>query len=86
MSSLDTEPDPGPSSPFNAFLVAQGLETLSLRVEPHVANARRIAECLDPHPEVPSVNCAGLADLEQGVTAARPLTVSDSAQPAGASR
>ena len=33
-------------SPFNAFLIAQGIETLSLRVERHVANATRVAEWL----------------------------------------
>ena len=48
------------ASPFNAFLVAQGLETLSLRVERHVANAQRVAEYLDAHPDVISVNYAGL--------------------------
>ncbi len=35
------------TSPFNAFLLAQGLETLSLRIERHVANAQRVAEWLD---------------------------------------
>lgn len=39
-------------SPFNAFLLAQGLETLSLRVERHVANAAAVAAFLDQHPEV----------------------------------
>jgi O-acetylhomoserine (thiol)-lyase len=48
------------ASPFNAFLVAQGLETLSLRVERHVANAQRVAEYLDRHDDVLSVNYAGL--------------------------
>ena len=48
------------ASPFNAFLVAQGLETLSLRVERHVANAQRVAEFLDGHDDVLSVNYAGL--------------------------
>jgi O-acetylhomoserine (thiol)-lyase len=48
------------ASPFNAFLVAQGLETLSLRVERHVANAQRVAEYLDGHNDVLSVNYAGL--------------------------
>jgi O-acetylhomoserine (thiol)-lyase len=48
------------ASPFNAFLVAQGLETLSLRVERHVANAQRVAEFLDDHDDVLSVNYAGL--------------------------
>ena len=53
--------DYGPAaSPFNAFLVAQGLETLSLRVERHVANAQRVAEFLDGHDDVLSVNYAGL--------------------------
>jgi O-acetylhomoserine (thiol)-lyase len=48
------------ASPFNAFLVAQGLETLSLRIERHVANAQRVAEYLAGHPDVISVNYAGL--------------------------
>jgi O-acetylhomoserine (thiol)-lyase len=48
------------ASPFNAFLVAQGLETLSLRIERHVANAQRVAEYLDGHDDVLSVNYAGL--------------------------
>ncbi|OBI45552.1 bifunctional o-acetylhomoserine/o-acetylserine sulfhydrylase [Mycobacterium sp. E796] len=48
------------AAPFNAFLVAQGLETLSLRVERHVANAQRVAEFLEAHDGVVSVNYAGL--------------------------
>ena len=48
------------ASPFNAFLVAQGLETLSLRVERHVSNAQRVAEFLAGHDDVLSVNYAGL--------------------------
>src|ERR1700676_415490 len=48
------------AAPFNAFLVAQGLETLSLRVERHVANAQTVAEYLAGHPDVISVNYAGL--------------------------
>jgi O-acetylhomoserine (thiol)-lyase len=47
-------------APFNAFLVAQGLETLSLRVERHVANAQRVAEYLTGRDDVLSVNYAGL--------------------------
>ncbi|MEU2256536.1 bifunctional o-acetylhomoserine/o-acetylserine sulfhydrylase [Nocardia xishanensis] len=47
-------------SPFNAFLIAQGIETLSLRVERHVANARAVAEFLAEHPAVESVFYAGL--------------------------
>ncbi|AMO60315.1 OAH/OAS sulfhydrylase [Mycolicibacterium phlei] len=48
------------ASPFNAFLIAQGLETLSLRIERHVANAQKVAEYLEAHPDVLSVNYAGL--------------------------
>lgn len=52
----------GPTpSPFNAFLLRQGIETLSLRVERHSANALAIAEWLDQQPEVTSVDHAGLA-------------------------
>jgi O-acetylhomoserine (thiol)-lyase len=47
-------------APFNAFLIAQGLETLSLRIERHVANAQRVAEFLAAHDDVISVNYAGL--------------------------
>ena len=50
-------------APFNAFLIAQGLETLSLRVERHVANAQRVAEFLSGHDGVVSVNYAGLPTL-----------------------
>lgn len=49
-------------SPFNAFLFLQGLETLSLRVERHVSNARRIAEFLNQHPLVAWVNYPSLQD------------------------
>jgi O-acetylhomoserine (thiol)-lyase len=53
--------DLGPAvAPFNAFLVAQGLETLSLRIERHVANATRVAEWLAARDEVESVSYAGL--------------------------
>ncbi len=47
-------------SPFNAFLVLQGIETLSLRMERHFANAQRVAEYLDGHAQVSSVSYAGL--------------------------
>ena len=47
-------------APFNAFLIAQGIETLSLRVERHVANAQKVAEFLSGHDGVVSVNYAGL--------------------------
>ncbi|MCO1339682.1 bifunctional o-acetylhomoserine/o-acetylserine sulfhydrylase [Kocuria polaris] len=48
-------------SPFNAFLIAQGLETLSLRVERHVANAQTVAEWLEDRDDVVRVAYAGLA-------------------------
>ena len=47
-------------SPFNAWLLIQGLETLSLRIERHVANARKIAEFLENHPKVTKVNYPSL--------------------------
>ncbi|MBM7636510.1 O-acetylhomoserine aminocarboxypropyltransferase/cysteine synthase family protein [Streptococcus saliviloxodontae] len=47
-------------SPFNAFLLTQGLETLSLRVERHVENAKAIATYLESHPKVEQVNYASL--------------------------
>ncbi len=47
-------------SPFNAFLIAQGLETLSLRIERHVDNAKAVAQWLEGRDEVESVNYAGL--------------------------
>lgn len=43
-------------SPFNAFLLLQGLETLSLRVDRHVSNALRVVEFLSKHPKVESVS------------------------------
>jgi O-acetylhomoserine (thiol)-lyase len=48
-------------SPFNAFLLLQGLETLSLRVQRHVDNALSLAEWLEGHPEVAWVKYPGLA-------------------------
>ncbi|HHV76215.1 MAG TPA: homocysteine synthase [Syntrophothermus lipocalidus] len=47
-------------SPFNAFLFLQGLETLSLRVQRHVDNAKKAAEFLANHPQVNWVNYPGL--------------------------
>ncbi len=47
-------------SPFNAFLISQGIETLSLRVERHVENAQAVARYLEGHDSVLSVNYAGL--------------------------
>jgi O-acetylhomoserine (thiol)-lyase len=52
----------GPTpSPFNAFLIQQGIETLSLRIERHSANALAVATWLEQQPEVTSVDYAGLA-------------------------
>jgi O-acetylhomoserine (thiol)-lyase len=51
-------------SPFNAFMILQGIETLSLRMERHFSNAQAVAEFLDAHPQVESVNFAGLASSE----------------------
>lgn len=47
-------------SPFNSFLLIQGLETLSLRVERHVSNALELAQWLESLPEVEYVNYPGL--------------------------
>jgi len=47
-------------SPFNAWLLAQGLETLSLRIERHVENAKAVAAFLEKHPQVSAVNYASL--------------------------
>ncbi len=49
-------------SPFNAFLIMQGMETLSLRMERHCENAQKVAEFLAAHPQVEWVNYAGLPD------------------------
>ncbi|AMD97972.1 O-acetylhomoserine aminocarboxypropyltransferase [Streptococcus sp. oral taxon 431] len=49
-------------SPFNSFLLLQGLETLSLRVERHVQNAEKIVDFLVKHPKVEKVNYPKLAD------------------------
>ncbi len=54
--------DLGPAaSPFNAFLIAQGLETLSLRIARHVENAEKVAAYLEGHEQVTRVAYAGLA-------------------------
>ncbi|MCV9992815.1 bifunctional o-acetylhomoserine/o-acetylserine sulfhydrylase [Paeniglutamicibacter sp. ZC-3] len=47
-------------SPFNAFLIAQGLETLSLRMERHVSNAVEVAQWLETQPQVQRVHYAGI--------------------------
>lgn len=53
--------DVGPSqSPFNSFLLIQGLETLSLRIERHVENTLKLAQWLEKHPSVENVLYPGL--------------------------
>ncbi|MCI7678554.1 MAG: O-acetylhomoserine aminocarboxypropyltransferase/cysteine synthase [Streptococcus orisratti] len=47
-------------SPFNAFLLLQGLETLSLRIERHVENTKKIVDFLEKHPKVEKVNYPSL--------------------------
>jgi O-acetylhomoserine (thiol)-lyase len=49
-------------SPFNSFLLLQGLETLSLRMERHSENARHVAHYLSSHPQVERVQFSGLDD------------------------
>jgi O-acetylhomoserine (thiol)-lyase len=49
-------------TPFNSFLFLQGVETLSLRMERHVANTQRVVEYLAAHDQVESVAYAGLTD------------------------
>jgi hypothetical protein len=62
-------------SPFNAFILLQGLETLSLRVERHVSNALKVVEYLSRHPKVikyitlpyritPTMNCIKVLHTE----------------------
>ena len=49
-------------SPFNAFLLLQGVETLSLRLDRHAENTRKVIEYLDGHPQVAKVNHPSLPD------------------------
>jgi O-acetylhomoserine (thiol)-lyase len=67
--------DLGPAmSPFNAFLLLQGLETLSLRMDRHVANAVAVAQLLQGHPAVEWVNYPGLPDSPSRALAERYLS------------
>jgi len=52
-------------SPFNSFLLLQGLETLSLRVERHVENTLKVVDYLKNHPQVAKVNHPSLAEGRQ---------------------
>ena len=66
--------DIGPAlSPFNAFLVLQGIETLPLRMEKHVANATKLAALLKEHPSVTWVNYPSLPEAKYHALAARYL-------------
>ena len=49
-------------SPFNAFLLLQGVETLSLRLDRHIENAKKVVEFLKNHPQVEKVNHPSLPD------------------------
>jgi len=61
-------------SPFNAFLLLQGLETLTLRIERHCENAKAVADYLLQHPNVEWVNYAGLAQHPHYELAAKYVT------------
>jgi O-acetylhomoserine (thiol)-lyase len=56
-------------SPFNAWLLAQGLETLNLRMDRHLLNAQALAEWLEKQPEVAHVSYAGLPSSPWNATA-----------------
>ncbi|WP_337057563.1 bifunctional O-acetylhomoserine aminocarboxypropyltransferase/cysteine synthase [Pseudomonas sp. USHLN015] len=67
-------------SPFNAFLILQGLETLPLRMERHTENALKVAHFLQAHPQVAWVKYAGLPDhpeheLAQRYTGGKPAAI-----------
>src|SRR6056297_1155660 len=67
--------DFGPAiSPFNSFLLLQGLETLSLRLDRHVQNALVLAQWLEKHPKVESVNYPGLKSSASYENARKYLT------------
>jgi O-acetylhomoserine (thiol)-lyase len=67
-------------SPFNAFMILQGLETLPLRMDRHVENALTVAKHLNDNPQVSWVNYAGLEtdkyyDLAQRMTQGKPSSI-----------
>lgn len=67
-------------SPFNAFMILQGLETLPLRMDRHVENALTVAKHLKVNPQVSWVNYAGLEmdkyyDLAQRMTQGKPSSI-----------
>ncbi len=67
-------------SPFNAFLILQGLETLALRMDRHVENAMKVASYLESHELVSWVNYAGLPsdkyfDLAKRISSGKPSSI-----------
>jgi methionine-gamma-lyase len=64
----------GVISPFNAWLILRGIQTLPLRMERHCRNAQALAESLEGHPSVLRVNYPGLASFPQAALAARQMT------------
>ena len=52
-------------SPFDAYLINRGMKTLALRMEKHCANAQKVAEFLEAHPAVASINYPGLKSFPQ---------------------
>ncbi len=67
--------DFGPAlSPFNSFLLLQGLETLSLRMERHIENTQAIAEWLEQHPQVELVKYPGLKNSPHNANAQKYLS------------
>ncbi len=67
--------DWGPAiSPFNSFLLLQGLETLSLRIERHCSNAMSLANWLNNHPKIDNVSYPGLVDDPYHTSAKKYLT------------
>ena len=66
----------GPAlSPFNAWVILKGLETLPLRMERHVANAQALAALLETHPSVAKVHYPGLASFPQHALAKQQMTM-----------
>lgn len=67
-------------SPFNSFLILQGIETLHLRMDRHVENTQKVAEYLEKHPQVSWVNYAGLPsnkyyDIAQRIVKGKPSAI-----------
>ncbi|MFN3666277.1 MAG: trans-sulfuration enzyme family protein [Sediminibacterium sp.] len=63
----------GNSNPFDAFLLAQGMKTLELRMEKHCENAQKVAEFLEQHPAIAKVNFTGLPSHPDYALSARQM-------------